>query len=223
MPAKCIRGSARFEMPPLQTRSVSAQCHLGIGVVGDQTFGGVDSRQLFSQLRLCRRSTELLGRELAGADIDPRETNALAMWEHRGEVTIFPRGKQSGLSDGPRSKDPRHRPLDKPVAGLTYLLGDRNCVARAEQTAKVVVQRMVRNAGHWHPAVAAERAGSKRDPSVTSSDRGIVIEGFVEIAKPVEQDLVGMLCLELQVLPARRDQLRRVIAGPRRWRLFAQL
>ena len=143
---------------------------------------------------------------------------AFAVREYRSEVTIFPRGKQAGLSDGPRSEDPRYRPLDKPVAGLTYLLGDRNGVARAEQTAKVVVQRMVRNAGHRHAAVAAERAGSKRNSCVASNNCGIVVERFVEIAKPVEQDRVGMLCLELQVLTARRNQRRRVVAGPRQWR-----
>ena len=94
-------------------------------------------------------------------------------------------------------------PLDQPVARLADLLGDRDGVAGGEQPRQVVVERVVGDAGHRHPAVAAEGARGQGDPGVAGDDAGVLVEGLVEVAEAVEQDRVGMLRLRSRY--CRRD------------------
>jgi hypothetical protein len=53
----------------------------------------------------------------------------------------------------------------------------------------------------------AEGARGERDPGVAGDEPGVVVEALVEVTEPVEQDRVRVLALEIEVLPARRDQV----------------
>jgi hypothetical protein len=75
-------------------------------------------------------------------------------------------------------------------------------VARAHQQAEVLGGRLHRHAGERH-AVAPRREGDLQHPR---RQLGVLIEHFVEVADPVEEDGVGALCLHLApVLQHRRD------------------
>jgi hypothetical protein len=79
-------------------------------------------------------------------------------------------------------------------------------VARGQQPIQVVVERVVGDAGHRRPPGAAEGARGERDAGVPRQDVGIVVERLVEIAEAVEEDSMGVLGLEVEVLAARRDE-----------------
>ena len=59
---------------------------------------------------------------------------------------------------------------------------------------------MVGNSGQWNPLAFGHRSRGQSDIAYLRYDLGIVIEGLVEIAKAEEQNSLGMLSLDLQVL-----------------------
>jgi|GEM_PF-4260141 len=155
---QALSGSFRLEMPVLEPGQAPAGRQRNFICVGDERFGGSESRVLLGQKQVALRSAEFENRELAGTHVDPGEPGSLGKSGDRCEVAILGCGEQRGLSYRPRREDPRDCALDQPLAWLADLLGDSNGMSRGQEACQIVVQRVVWDAGHRHPTVTAERA-----------------------------------------------------------------
>ena len=84
------------------------------------------------------------------------------------------------------------------------MLADGDLVTAVDELGQVVVQRMVRNAGHRHPLPLSHLAGCEDDVQLPRGDPGIIIEGLVEVAEAKEDNGVGISLLDLKILLSER-------------------
>ena len=61
---------------------------------------------------------------------------------------------------------------------------------------------MVRDSGHGKALALAHRTGGQNDFQFPRGDAGVLVEGLVEVAQPEEDDGVGVLALDAEVLLA---------------------
>lgn len=171
--------------------------------VRDNALSRVETRELLLETHRGSGAGQLGGGELPSADIDPGQADAIAAWSDGRQVAIFGCRKQSWFCDGSRRQDPGHCPVDQTPAGLAQLLGNSHRVPGREETAKIIIERVMRDARHRNAAVAAERPAGQGDPGIPCDDLRVLVERLIEIAEPVEENRVRVLRFELQVLPAR--------------------
>ena len=149
------------------------------------------------------------GGELAGGDVGVGQAraqrSAVERQHERGEVVVALLGEQSRLDQRARRDHAAHDPRDELLALgrlVADLLGDGDLVAGVDQLGDVAVDRVVGHAGQRHTLVLADRPRGQDDVADARHDLGVVVEGLVEIAQAEEQDDVGVLLLERQVLAA---------------------
>ena len=183
-------------------------------IVGNEGLGRVEADDLLRQPRRGVLSGELGDGELAGADVDPGQPPALAEPVHRRQVAILPGGEEGRVGNRAGADDAGDRPLDQPAAGRGHLLGDGDGVSRRQQSPQIVVERVMGDARHRRASGAAEGARGQGDARVPRQDRGVLVEGLVEVAEAVEEDRAGMLRLQVEVLPARGNEVRLVRIAP---------
>ena len=111
-------------------------------------------------------------------------------------------GEQVALGQRARRDDADDLALDRPLgrADLADLLADRDRLAEPDQLGEVAVDRVHRHAGHRDRLARARAARGQGDVEQAMRALRVVEEELVEVAHPVEEERVGMLGLDAQVL-----------------------
>src|SRR5205814_2927094 len=94
--------------------------------------------------------------------------------------------------------------------GWFHLVTEGDLDAGPEQLPDVVLEGVIRNAGHRQALPFAELARGQGDAQERGRALGILAEGLVEVAQAEEHDRVRMLTLDPLVLLEDRDRLQGV-------------
>ena len=175
-------------------------------IVRNEGFGRVEADDLLRQPRHGVLSGKLGDGKLPGADVDPGQSPAFAELVDRRQVAVLPGREEGEVGNRAGTDDAGDRALDQTAAGRGHLLGDGDGVSRRQQSSQIVVERVMGDAGHRRASRAAERARGQGDARVPRQDPGVLVEGLVEVTEPVEEDRPGMLRLQIEILPARRNE-----------------
>ena len=97
-----------------------------------------------------------------------------------------------------RAIAPLHRPLAR--RRIAELLDDHHRLAMLHELREMRLERVVRHAGHRDGCAGRLPARRQRDVEQPRRVLGVGVEEFVEVAHPVEDELVRMLRLGAQVL-----------------------
>ena len=84
--------------------------------------------------------------------------------------------------------------------GILDLFADRDAVALRNQPAQVLGRRFHGNARQWDFGRAAVVAGRQRQPQLARRELGVVLEHFVEVPHPEEQDGLGVAGFDVAIL-----------------------
>ena len=85
--------------------------------------------------------------------------------------------------------------------GVFELVADGHALSGAYELGQVGIERMVGKSRHLdHFRLPAVGTFGKGDAQYLGGDDGILRIGFIEVAATEQQDSIGMLCLELEVL-----------------------
>ena len=176
-------------------------------IVRNEGFGRVEADDLLRQPRHGVIAGELGDGELPGADVDPGQSPAFPELVDRRQIAVLPSGEESQVGNRAGTDHAGDRPLDQTAAGRGHLLGDGDGVSRRQQSPQIVVERVMGDARHRRASRAAERARGQGDARVPRQDLGVLVERLVEVTEPVEEDRTGMLRLQIEILPARGDEI----------------
>ena len=152
-------------------------------------------------------------RELARREIEPCDPGPVPARIHGDEQAVALGLEQVGIGDRARRDDAQHLALDRPFARrrVADLLADRDRFAQLHELREVTVDRVVRHAGHRDGRACRLAARRQRDVEKPGRALRVVEEELVEIAHPVEEQLVRMLRLRAEVLLHHRRVLRRQV------------
>ncbi len=150
--------------------------------------------------------------EMARGDVQCRQSVAPARLggapARHGQEQVGPAGfEEPLLGDRAGRDEPHHIASDDGFAptfpGLRRILGllaDRDAVAEADQSLKVVVRALHRNAAHRDVPAQMFPPLGEHDPESPAGDLRILEEQLVEVAHPVEEQAVRVGRLDLDVL-----------------------
>ena len=152
----------------------------------------------------CVGAGDLGGGELARREVGEGQTGGGAPRSHGHghQVVVAALVEHPRLDDRALGDDAAHLALDQPLARLRHLLGDGDLVAGFHQLGDVAVDAVVGHARQRHALVVADRPAGEHHVADARHRLGVVVEGLVEVAQAKEQDAVGVLALEGQVLLA---------------------
>jgi hypothetical protein len=138
--------------------------------------------------------------ELAGGDVGEGEAKLLTSGDDGHEVVVTVRAQHAVLNPGPGSDDLGDLPLDEASAWFADLIADGYFVAGVEETGGVDIGGVMGDAAHGHLGAFAHFPAGKDDLQDLGREDGVVVEHFVEITEPEENDGVGIAFLDLEVL-----------------------
>ena len=158
--------------------------------------------------------------DAAGREVEPGDAGALARDRAGGEQAARARVEQARVGHRARRHDPRHLALDRALRRrrVAELLDDHHRLAQAHQSREVLLDRVVRHARHRDRRAGGLAARGERDVEQARGALGVVVEELVEVAHPVEHELVRMLGLDAEVLLHHRRVRGRVHGAPMRER-----
>jgi hypothetical protein len=158
---------------------------------------------------------ELRGGELAGGDVGVGDTGARALDQHGGEVIVGVTGEHTRLDDGAGGDDARDAALDDlpPLRRLADLLADGDLVPGGDQLGDVGLGGVVRHPGQWQLLPPPHLARGEGDVEDARGDLGVVLEHLVEVAETEEEEDIGVLALDRQVLLPDRRRHRPSVQG----------
>ena len=160
-------------------------------------------RALGDELALQLAGGRVAGREAPASLAVPAAPPRRRLRGERHEPVVAALRQQHAALDGAGRDDAQHAPLDEPAAGGLDLLGERDAQSRRHELIEVAFERVVRDPGHRHAALAlAERPRGERDAERLRQPRRILVERLVEVAHAEQQQRIAMLRLERQILPA---------------------
>ena len=196
---RLLRGLA-VELPRGQRparRRASAQ-RRGIGVVRHQELRGNDALEHARRVR----QRDLGQRERARREVEPRDARALAGRDVGGEQAVALGLQQVRVGERARRHDARDLALDRTLARrrVAELFDDHDGLALLHEPRQVRFERVVRHARHRNRRAGGLPARGQRDVEQPRGPLGVVVEELVEVAHPVEHELVRMLRLDAQVL-----------------------
>ena len=141
-------------------------------------------------------------RERTGREIEPCDSGALPLRQECREQAVALGVEQIGVGERPRRDDACDAPLHRPLARrrIAELLDDDDRFAMLHELGQVRLERVVRHASHGDGRACRLSARRQRDVEQPRSMLGVGVEEFVEVAHPVEDELVRMLRLGAQVL-----------------------
>ena len=168
--------------------------------------------------RLARRDTRgHAGKHRAGAgrhpeltcrEIDPGEGRLVPYFGPGGQEVVAPGLQERVLGEGAGREHPRHFPLhDRARAAapgllwILHLLADRHPVVAADQLKEIGLGTVYRHAAHRNVLAEMLAACGQRDVEGGGSLPGVIEEELVEVAHPIEKQIVRMLVLDRPVLP----------------------
>ncbi len=128
--------------------------------------------------------------------------SSMTLNEDAGEQVLAPFLQESFIGDGTRRHDAHHLAFHRTLgfARDPALLADRDGFALADQFRQVGIESDHRHAGHGNRRSGGGAALGERNIQERRGTAGIVVKHFVEIAHAIEQQHVGMLRLDAQVL-----------------------
>ena len=180
------------------------------GVLGEQQLGGLDAFERRSAVDEC----DVGQRHPPRREIEPCDAGALAVLHPCGERRVALRVEQAGVGQRARGDDPRDPALDEPLAcrRIADLVDDHGTFAPRDESREMLLDCVVRHARHGNRRTRRLPPGGQRDVEELRSTLGVGVEQLVEITHPVEEQPIGMLVLEPQVLLHHR----RVLLGVHR-------
>ncbi len=194
-------GAAGFEMPrrALPHAEVTATLQSLQRVFGKQQFRGAESFQLCGE-RFLARGLQCV--KAAARELEPGEAETVGTGRDRGQQRVATFLEQRVVGDGARRDDTHHLPFDRAFrfGGVTDLFADRDRLALAYSSCKVIVECLDRHARHRDRLAAGGSACGQRDVEQSRGLAGVVEEQLVEIPHPIEQQHVRVLRLDAQVL-----------------------
>ena len=186
---------------------------LGGGFAADQQLGRLQARQPGAQLRLGAHAQA----QGAAAQAQPGQAPVAALHVQRQQQGVHPVVEQFGVGHGAGRDDAHHLALHRALGGghVAHLLGDGHGLAQADQLGQVGLHRMHRHPGHHHGGARALTARGQRDVEQAVGLARVVEEQLVEIPHAVEDQRVGVLLLDAQVL-LHHGRVRRQLGVARR-------
>ena len=192
-----------------------ARRHAAVGVarrraVGDKQLGDVEALERARRSRPAGTSVSVNWPDARLSHAMPVRCRARI---HRDEQAVALRLEQIGIGHRARRDDAQHLALDRPLARrrIADLLADRDRFAELHELREVAVDGVVGHAGHRDRRAGRLPARRQRDVEEPRGALRVVVEELVEIAHPVEEQLVRMLRLGAEVLLHHRR-----VAGRRR-------
>ncbi len=166
-----------------------------------EDLGGAQAGQLGTQQARDVSTVELGGGKLTGGDVDIGNASLLLLLNNRAKVVVALSGEQSRLDQGAGGDHTHHLARENSFDRLvTDLLADGDMVALLDQAGEVVFGGVMGNAGHGNAGALGDGAGGEEEIQLTGSGFGILVEGLVKIAEAKEEDGVGILALDLEIL-----------------------
>ena len=140
--------------------------------------------------------------ELAGGEIQRGDAGALAP-RGAGDEEVVPFARQPVLGEhGARGDGLDHRPAHESLGELRvlHLLADRDAVALGDEAAQVLGRRLDGHPGERDLGGTAVVARGEGQAQLARGELGVVLEHFVEVAHPEEQNGLRIPSLDLAVL-----------------------
>ena len=172
---------------------------VGLCTIGRQQLG----RAQPLDFRFERRDTaQLHDAEAAGGQVQPGQTEAAAGSVDAGEQVVAPLLQQGFVGERTRRDDAHHLAFHGALdlARLAALLADRDRLALADQFGQVGIEGDRGHAGHRDGRAGGGAALRERNIQQLRRAARVVVEHFIEIAHAVEQQHVGVLGFDAQVL-----------------------
>ncbi len=189
--SNCHAGSVRVGTPSLRANGGRA--------VGDEQLGDVQplERRRRRRPRALRSSVNCPDARLSHA-MPVRCRPGLTATSRLSRLA----SSRSAVGHRARRDHAQHLALDRSLArrGIADLLADRDRLAELHQLREIAVDGVVRHAGHRDRRAGRLPARGQRDVEQARGALRVVVEELVEIAHPVEQQLVRMLRLGAEVL-----------------------
>ena len=140
--------------------------------------------------------------ESAGRKIQPGKTKTSAGAANAGEHGIATFIEQRFIGDGAGRDDAHHLAFHRTLssAGFAALLANGDGLSLTDQFHQVGIESHRRHARHGNRGTGRGATLRERDVQQLRGTARIVVEHFVEIAHAIEQQHIGMLCLDAQVL-----------------------
>ncbi len=193
--------TARLEVPFRPGGDVALKAILEGEVAGHEDLRRLQAGQLGAQRGQEVAAFDLGGGELAGGDIRVGDAGLFLLQEDGGQIVVDVAMQQARLdhrSGGDHAGDAaREKPLHRQIP---HLLADGHVVAFFDQAGQVIFHRVVGNAGHGHARAFSHVAGSQDDVQLARGNLGVLVERLVEIAQAEEEDRLGILALDFQIL-----------------------
>ncbi len=182
---------------------MSGQAGGGAHRFGQQQLGRTQAGQLGAQLAEHVRAGELGDFELPGGDVGVGHTGVIIDHQRTGQIVVAVAAQQAGLDDRAGRDHADHFPPHQALPGhLTDLLADGHMVAFFDQPGQVVLDRVVGNAGHWHPGAFGHVARGEHDVQFPGGEFRVLVKRLVEIAQTEKHDRVRVLPFDIQILLA---------------------
>ncbi len=180
-------------------------------VLGHEELGRLDAVERRGEVR----RGNVGQREPPRGEVEPRDARALAGGDARGQQAGRARVEQVRVDQRARRHDPRDAPLDRPLARrrIADLLDDHRRLAQPHEPREVLLDRVERDAGHRDRRARGLAARCERDVEEPGRALRVVVEELVEVAHPVEDELVRVLRLDAQVLLHHRRVRRERVGG----------
>jgi hypothetical protein len=146
--------------------------------------------------------------KFSGCDIGIGNGSIFLVQNDRGEVVVGIPRQEGGFGHRSRSHHPNHFARKESFNGcIPHLLADRDVIAFFDQPCQIIFKGMIRNASQWHTNAFANGARGENNIKLTSRDLCILIESFVEIAKPKEEDSIRILAFNVKILLSNRGSV----------------
>ena len=140
--------------------------------------------------------------EGAGRNVEKGHADFLAAERERGQPVVFAGFEQVVVVGDAWGNEFRHTPFHQLFGelGVFKLVAHGHFVAVLHEPRQVVVNGVVRNAGHFDKLAVARRLAREHDAQHSTGFEGIFTVGFIKIADTVQQDGFGILGFDLEIL-----------------------
>ena len=172
--------------------------------------GHVLGQEQFARGELLRPLPQLAGpanlhaRPLARGNVGPGEgpLAAVRIEQERAEVVVALAVQIGVIQHRGRGDHPGDGPLHKPLglSRILHLIADGHMVALVHELGQIGLRRMPGHAAHGHGVLAVLAAAGQGDLQFARRGDGVIEEEFVKVAHAVEEQGIGMLGLDAQVL-----------------------
>ena len=207
--AQRARGPGRLVIPIRNRRRGIGVDQTRIGLVlRDHDFGRAQPRQF---IRQSRALAQLESGEPTAGNLQRGDADAPAGLDERGGQVFAPAVQQVLLGQRARRDDARDLALDRAFGGgrVADLLANRHRHRLAHQLGEILVDAVARHAGHRNRLAGRFVARGQGDVEQGRGALGVFVKQLVKIAHAVEQEGVGVVGFERQILANHR----RVLGG----------